>query len=140
MEVVRRDRAFYDSSGGGVTLSGGEPLTQPEGARALLGLAREEGLHTAVETCGCVAWEAMESAMELVSLWLYDVKYADTAVHRAMTGRGNETILSNLERLLAAGAEAVVRVPVVPGYNDGEGLIAGMERWLLAHPKFTRCT
>lgn len=135
MEIVRRDRAFYEASGGGVTLSGGEPLAQAEGARELLGLAWQEGIHTAVETCGCVAWEVVESVMELVDLWLYDVKHVDAEAHRAMTGRGNEAILSNLDRLLAEGAEAIVRVPVVPGYNDGEGLIAGLEGWLRARPQ-----
>jgi pyruvate formate lyase activating enzyme len=133
MDVVRRDRIFYDASGGGMTLSGGEPLAQAEGARTLLTQAKEDEIHTAVETCGAVSWGAIASVLDLVDLWLFDVKQLDAAAHRAATVSGNEEILDNLERLLAAGEEVIVRVPVIPGSNDGRWLGEDLPEWLRAH-------
>ena len=135
MGVVGRDRGFYEASGGGMTLSGGEPLWQSAGAGRLLELARGEGIHTAVETCGCVEWPVVRSVLELVDVWLFDVKELDPGAHRAMTGSGNEGILANLDGLLAAGARVIVRVPVVPGRNDGVWLVERLPRWLRERPR-----
>jgi pyruvate formate lyase activating enzyme len=135
MGVVVRDRAFYHASGGGMTLSGGEPLWQAAGARRLLELARGEGIHTAVETCGCVEWAVVKGVLELVDLWLFDVKQLDPEVHRAMTGTRNEGIIANLDGLLEAGARAIVRVPVVPGRNDGGWLVERLPGWLRERPR-----
>jgi pyruvate formate lyase activating enzyme len=135
MSVVERDGAFYEASGGGLTLSGGEPLWQAEGARALLELARQEGIHTAVETCGCVEWAVIESVQDAVGLWLYDVKHVDPGRHRRMTAESNERILSNLDRLLSAGAEVILRMPVIPGSNEGEGAIEQLAEWLRGRPR-----
>src|SRR5208337_3104184 len=93
-EVVR-DRAFYESSQGGVTLSGGEPVCQPEFASALLERCAEEGMHTAVETAGCVPWGTFERAAPHTRLFLFDLKLMDSARHREVTGWPNETILDN---------------------------------------------
>lgn len=115
---VEKDRLFYENSGGGMTLSGGEPLAQPEFALALLREARRIGLQCAVDTCGEVSWQIMKGAAEIADLILYDVKTLDSMKHIEGTGRPNERILSNLERLGHGDTPVCVRVPVVPGLND----------------------
>ena len=117
---VLRDAPFYEESGGGLTLSGGEPLFQIDFAAALLERARAAGVHTAVETCGAVPWVSIERALPLTDLWLYDVKHHTDEAHRDGTGQGNERILENLKRLTAAGTRVVARIPVIPSYNDRE--------------------
>lgn len=128
VEVVLRDRVFYETSGGGVTLSGGEPLAQPAFAREILARCRTEGLHTAVDTCGEGAREALDALIPLADLWLFDVKHLDPGAHRAATGRSNERILQNLRYLdsvlrrdagpAPVGARLVLRVPLIPAVND----------------------
>lgn len=115
---VEKDRLFYENSGGGMTLSGGEPLAQPEFATALLREGRRRGLHSAVDTCGHVPWKVLKQAAELADLILYDVKTLDRAKHLEGTGRPNDRILANLERLGNGATPVYVRVPVVPGLND----------------------
>lgn len=118
MDVVTRDFVFYRQSGGGMTLSGGEPYVQNEFARELLAAAKEAGIHTAVETCGAVPWEAIAPTVELVDAFLYDVKHTDAEKHRQFTGKTNEQILANLRKLGALGTDITVRVPLIPGFND----------------------
>ena len=130
LDVVERDRPFYDRSGGGVTLSGGEPLAQAAGAGAVLSLAHARGIHTAVETCGYAEWRRIEPLLELVDLWLCDIKHLDPDAHRALTGKSNRRILANLKRLVSARAEVVLRVPVIPGQNDGNDYISLLVGWL----------
>jgi pyruvate formate lyase activating enzyme len=113
---VLRDAPFYED-GGGLTLTGGEPTLQPAFARALLHLAREEHLDTAVETSGNAPWESVEMLSPYVGLWLFDLKHLDSQVHRQFTGVGNELILSNLGKLARLGAPIRVRVPLIPGVN-----------------------
>jgi pyruvate formate lyase activating enzyme len=115
---VLKDAPFYANSGGGVTLGGGEPLAQSDFARAILAGCRLHGLHTAIETCGQVPWGALASVVPWTDLFLYDLKHVDAETHRAQTGGDIALILSNLERLVGVGATAIVRVPVVPGFND----------------------
>lgn len=114
---VLRDRAFYETSGGGMTLSGGEPLAQIEFSNALLAAAKREHLHTAVETCGAVPWERFEVVLPFVDLWLFDVKESDAELHREFTGLSNERIVDNLTSLHEAGATILVRLPLIPGLN-----------------------
>ena len=116
---VLRDAAFYED-GGGLTLTGGEPLLQPAFAEALVRLARSEHLDTAVETTGNAPWEILEAILPYVNQWLFDLKHMDSPAHRRWTGLGNELILSNLRRLAAVGAPVRVRMPLIPGVNDGE--------------------
>ena len=118
LDAVERDRPFYEESGGGMTLSGGEPLLQPEFAAELLRGARERGLHTAVDTCGHVPWEAFERLRGDVDLFLYDLKLVDPVRHRRHTGAGSERIVANLLRLSQLGHRIALRVPVVPGITD----------------------
>ncbi|MBI5831968.1 MAG: glycyl-radical enzyme activating protein [Armatimonadetes bacterium] len=122
---VMRDRPFYETSGGGMTLSGGEPLAQPEFSHALLAGAKAAGLHCAVESCGLAPWADYERLLPLVDLWMVDLKAPDSASHRDLTGAPNEPILANLRELHAAGASILVRLPTVPGVNDQP------ERWLM---------
>jgi len=118
VEVVLRDEPFYDNSGGGVTLSGGEPFFQPAFSAALLELCREEGISTAVETSCAVSWPLLESFLPLVDEWMCDVKAIDARRHRELTGLDNRRILDNLRRLCGKGASVLIRFPLVPGLND----------------------
>lgn len=116
--VVLKDRVFYDESGGGVTFSGGEPLMQHTFLGAALTACKEQGIHTAVETCGLTAAAHLQSIRPATDLFLYDIKLVDDARHREYTGVSNAVILSNLRLLVEGGAKVIVRVPVVPGIND----------------------
>ena len=117
MQVIRRDRMFYERSGGGVTLSGGEPLLQPEFAKHLLQACREEGIPTAVETTGYVPWENIARILPCTDLFLYDFKSPDSEIHRSWTGVDNKRILQNLKQLQTAGANIHVRTPVIDVYK-----------------------
>jgi pyruvate formate lyase activating enzyme len=115
---VAKDVIFYERSGGGMTLSGGEPLLQRDFAAALLRGAKAHGFHTALDTCGLASWETFDAVRRDVDLFLYDVKLMDDARHRRFTGVSNERILANLRALSAEGHRLVLRVPVIPGVND----------------------
>jgi pyruvate formate lyase activating enzyme len=116
MDEVRRDVLFYED-GGGMTLTGGEPAQQPAFAEALLRLAHDEGIHTAIETCGHVPWPSLARLLPHLDAVLFDVKHMDSAIHRAFTGAKNKRILDNLRRLTAAGSPVVARVPLIPSFN-----------------------
>ncbi len=120
VSTVLRDRAYYKTSGGGVTLSGGEPLLQPDFSREILELCKAEGLHTAVETAGNAPFAALEALLPEVDLFLYDIKGIDPETHERNTGARNSLILENAEALMRTGKEVLFRMPYVPGYNDGE--------------------
>jgi len=115
---AERDEFYYRHSGGGVTLSGGEPLSQPAFALALLSACRDREWHTAIETCGEAPWTTLNRFVPLVSLFLYDFKESDPERHRRFTGVDNRRILANLERLNDAGAVISLRCPIIPGRND----------------------
>jgi len=120
-ELLRKaelDRAFYENSGGGITLSGGEPLTQAGFLESLLDECRRCRIHTALETCGCVPWDALRRVLPLTELVFYDVKHMDSAKHQELTGKPNNLILDNLRNAVECGSRIIVRVPVIPGHND----------------------
>jgi len=119
LREVLRDRDFYGGEGG-VTCSGGECLLQADAVAELLRCAKAEGLHTAIDTSGCVPWSAIEKTLDVCDLYLYDIKCADPQLHRAYTGHDNTLILDNLRRLSALGAPIHLRVPVIPGFNDDD--------------------
>lgn len=113
------DRPYYEASGGGVTLSGGEPALQPEFAQELLTDCREAGIHTAIETAGNVPWSSLEVLLPVTDLILMDLKQMDAAQHRAAVGVSNERLLQNARRLVAETNLPIrFRIPVVPGVND----------------------
>jgi pyruvate formate lyase activating enzyme len=120
MDDVLRDRVFFQGSGGGVTFSGGEPLAQPGFLRALLGLARGQGLHTVVDTCGFAPREELLRLVTLVDLFLFDVKLLDDARHRELTGLPTSPIVDNLRALVEAHPSVWIRVPIIPGHTDDE--------------------
>lgn len=117
---VERDVVFYDESGGGVTVSGGEPLQQRIFLLALLKACKEKDIRTVLDTCGYSTWKALEAVRPYVDLFLYDLKLIDDARHRLFTGVSNRLILQNLRRLLQTGQAVILRVPVIPGVTDGE--------------------
>ena len=117
---VARDKRFFDRSGGGVTITGGEPTMQPEFLRELLALSKAEEIHTCVETSGAGAREDYRAILNLTDLFLVDYKLTDDERHVAMTGMSNRKGLENIEFLCDSGAEVVLRCPVIPGVNDFE--------------------
>ena len=121
-----RDRAYYEASGGGLTLSGGEPLFQPEFAEALLYDARAEGLHCCVETSGYAEWSVFEQLRPLVDLWLFDYKETDPLLHAKFTSVPRAPIVDNLRRLHATGARILLRCPMIPGHNARPGHLDGI--------------
>lgn len=118
MAEVLPDIPFYATSGGGMTLTGGEPLAQPDFALALAHAAKAAGIHVALDTSGHASWEMLARFLPAVDLFLYDFKAADPARHKALTGVDNALILANLEKLAAARARIFLRCPLVPGVND----------------------
>lgn len=118
MDIVMRDTAFYEASGGGVTLTGGEPLFQFEFTLALAGACKRQGLHVCVDTSGYTFEPHLEKLVEYTDLFLFDIKETDTERHRRFTGVGNDRILYNLRYLDALGARTILRCPIIPGYND----------------------
>ena len=152
---VERDIVFYDTSSGGVTFSGGEPMAQAEFVWATASLCQQAGIHVALDTCGAAAWEEYERVLETVDLVLYDLKIMDPELHRASTGVDNTNILENARRISRTGTPMWIRTPVIPGYTAGleniEALgdliateLPTVERWeLLAYtnlgqPKYHR--
>ena len=114
-----RDELFYTNSGGGVTLSGGEPLSQPEFSRRFLEACKDRSIHTALDTCGHGSWQVMEQVLEHTDLVLFDLKHLSPRKHLDGTGATNDRILSNLRRTLESnGVRVWIRIPLIPGYND----------------------
>jgi pyruvate formate lyase activating enzyme len=119
LNEVERDRVFYEVSGdGGITLCGGEPLAQAAFAVELLKLCKQRGIHTAIETCGCYPFEALERAIPYLDFIYYDLKHMSPTAHKEYTGAGNDLILENLKKLQAYEVDLCVRVPVIPTLND----------------------
>ncbi len=117
-DAVRRDKMFYQASGGGVTVSGGEPLLWASFVRELFELSRRDGIDTCVETCGAVDPGALLEVAPVTDHFLFDLKHMDSDTHRRYTGQSNRQILSNVELLLRQGADVVFRQPLIPGVND----------------------
>lgn len=118
LDVCLQDKPFYEESGGGVTLSGGEALLWPDFALALLQALHREGVHTALETTGFAEPQVFQSVAAETDFFLYDMKHWDAVRHREGTGADNSLILQNLRWAIAAGKEVLPRIPVIPGYND----------------------
>ena len=118
--IVEKDRKFYETSGGGVTFSGGEPLMQIEFLRETLKACKERGLSTAIETCGHTSWENYESILDYTDTFFYDIKHMNPDEHLKLTGASNELILENLKKLSERHHHIIVRIPIIPGCNDQE--------------------
>jgi len=118
IEELLKDRPFYEQSGGGITLSGGEPLLQQPFSLRVLQMCRQEGLHTAIETAGCCRWEDLEELLPWLDLVIMDIKLMDDAAHRDVTRASNQQILRNVRRLAETDVPFLLRTPVVPTVND----------------------
>lgn len=134
MTVVRRDARFYAASGGGLTISGGEPTAQYDFCAALLAAAKAENIHTCLDTCGVVAWSRLDALRPLVDMFLYDYKVTGVAAHRALTGVDPDLVIGNLERLLALGANVHLRCPLVPNVNDSAEHLAAIASFGRRYP------
>lgn len=117
-DLVRRDAMFYDASGGGVTVSGGEPLLRPAFVSALLQKCRDAGIHTCVETSGCAPQSALRQVLPYADCWLFDLKLYDPARHNEYTGSANDDILANAAIVAESGADVLFRMPIIPGISD----------------------
>lgn len=126
MSVIRRDAVFYRESGGGVTFSGGEPFAQPEFLRQLVAACSRQGIATAVETSGCFDWETVKDIMEQLDHVFVDIKHMDDAVHRRLTGVGNQTILANIAAMSRQHPAVIVRVPLMDEVNANASNIRAM--------------
>lgn len=133
MAIIRKERIFIDQSGGGVTFSGGEPMQQAAFLAEALRACKDQGLHTAVDTSGLAAHAAFRQVMPYVDLFLFDIKHLDEDLHRKYTGVSNRLILENFRRIAEAGKAMMVRVPVIPGINDGEENLERLKAFLLKY-------
>jgi pyruvate formate lyase activating enzyme len=130
-EQVMRDKAFYDNSGGGVTITGGEPTFQKEFLFETLRELKTIGIHTVIETCGYFSQELIAPLLENVDIFLYDLKHIDSELHQKDTGVTNDLILKNFAEICRAGRERVIpRIPLIPGFNNDSGSIAGIISYL----------
>ena len=130
IEEVEKDRVYYYRSGGGMTLSGGECLCQPEFAGALLRAAKERGISTAIESMACAKWETIETILPYLDTYLMDIKHTNPAKHKEFTGRSNELMMENARKVALSGkTRLVIRVPVIPTFNDTVEEIQGIARF-----------
>jgi pyruvate formate lyase activating enzyme len=120
LDVVGRDAVYYESSGGGVTFSGGEPTAQPDFLEACARRCRSEGFHTALDTCGYVEWEVMAKILPHIDLFLFDLKHMDSERHKQLTGVSSGLIHENLRRINSQGKAIWIRIPLIPGCNDSD--------------------
>jgi pyruvate formate lyase activating enzyme len=119
-KIAAGDVDFYETSGGGITCSGGEPLMQADFAAEFLKRCKDGWLHTAVDTSGYAPWQAFEKVIPYTDIFLYDIKHMNAAEHKRLTGKDNALILENLTRLSMLGIPVEVRMPIIPGLNDGD--------------------
>jgi len=134
MKEVLADADFYLRSGGGITLSGGEPLFQPRFVRELLARSKESGIHTCVETSGFVAESTLREILPLIELVLFDYKVSDHKLHRELTGVTDDPILQNLDMAYRMKAPIVLRCPLIPGINDGDDHLRGIANLSARYP------
>ncbi len=129
-DAVQRDKMFYDSSGGGVTVSGGEPLLRAQFVRELFELSRQQHIDTCVETCGFVDPEAFIQVIPVTDHFLFDLKHMDSSVHRRYTGQFNDQILNNARLVVERASDVLFRQPLIPGINDSSENIDATARFL----------
>lgn len=130
LKIVLPEKIFFDASGGGVTFSGGECMTHPDFMEETLRLLKNNGIHSAVDTCGAVPQSYFEKVLPYADLFLYDLKKMDPALHKEYTGMDNSLILSNLKYLADHDADIIIRIPLIPGYTDSKEDIAAIGSFL----------
>jgi pyruvate formate lyase activating enzyme len=147
IQIARKDEAFFRKSGGGITLTGGEPLLQPDFATELLRAAKAIYLDTAIETCGYTSWDTFGKVLPYTDTFLFDIKNLNAEEHSRQTGQPNELIIANLRRLAALRSDTIIlRTPIIPGENDNsENLLSiaklanqlNLKRWdILPYHRF----
>lgn len=129
LDIVKQDLPYYRRSGGGMTLSGGEMLCQSEFAYALLKCAKESAINTAVETTGFAPYEKIEKMLPYIDTVLMDIKHTDSAKHKEFTSQPNELILENAVKIAEKANKLIIRVPVIPTFNDTEEEIASIAKF-----------
>ena len=132
LNEVEKDRIYFRRSGGGITLSGGESMCQPDFATALLEEAHARGINTAIETTACVPWETVARLLPHLDTVLMDIKHMDSAKHKEFTTQPNELILENAKKIAHSGVHLIVRVPVIPTFNDTPQEIEAIARYALS--------
>lgn len=132
--VIEKDRIFYEATGGGMTISGGECMLNPDFVAELLEKCRRANIHTAVDTAGCVPWENFEKVIGYADLFLYDIKCITPELHRQYVGADNSLILENYRRLLSIGCKVYVRVPMIPECSANDEEFAKISEFLHRYP------
>ncbi len=132
-EIVLQDKVFYDKSGGGMTLSGGEASLQPEFSLALMQRVKKEGVHVALDTCGGTVWSILSPIVNCADLVLLDIKHMDPEKHAKFTGLPLKRILNNIIKISKAGTPLWIRTPVIPGYTDTEENIRATASFIKTH-------
>lgn len=139
MKIIRADRAYYDKSGGGVTISGGESLLQWEFSRDILTACKQEGIHTCVETALAIPGKILDKIIPYCDLFITDIKHMDDQIHKEYTGTGNRQILKNIKRITESGRPVVLRIPVIPNVNDSIAQIRQVGQFIVAELNHQIC-
>ena len=122
MAMIEADKPYFDATGGGVTFSGGECMLYPEYISTLARMCRERGISVAIDTAGCVPTSSFEAVLPFADIFLYDIKALDPELHKKGTGKDNALILQNLELLIKSKKQIIIRIPVIPKFNEGDEL------------------
>ena len=130
IRTIQKDMVFYRKSFGGVTFSGGEPLTQPAFLKEMIEGCRELGIHTAIETCGFFDWESVENTIKRVDFILFDIKHMDDRRHQELTGVSHKRILENARNIAGLDIPMVIRIPIIPSINDSEDNIRATAKFV----------
>lgn len=131
---VLKDKKYYDKTGGGITISGGEPMAQFEFTKELLMVAKHKEIHTVLDTCGYGEQNHYKEIIDYVNLFLFDYKFTDEKLHKEYTGATNNEILANLDFLYSNGTSIILRCPLIPGINDNEEHLKGIKEIIKKYP------
>ena len=134
MAEIDKDEAYYRRSNGGITLSGGECLFQPDFSAAVLKAAKEKGYHTAIESTGCAPYQEIQKLLPYLDLYLMDIKHMDSDKHKQFTGQPNERILENARQIAIDAKELIIRVPVIPTFNNTKEEIRAISEFAASLP------
>jgi glycyl-radical enzyme activating protein family len=133
-KLIEGDRIFYSIKGGGVTFSGGEPLTHPQYLTEISKICRERGINVAVESCGLGNYDEFKLALPFIDSMFLDIKHINSQEHRALTGSGNSLILENIRRIAQSDIKITIRTPIIPGLNDSIENLTGIAEFLQSLP------
>lgn len=134
LKEIEKDKIFYDMKGGGVTFSGGEPLTQPAYLAEITSACRKRGIHVMLESCAVGDYEQFKTALPFINAMFIDIKHIDSKIHKELTGASNELILSNIRKISDFGIPITIRTPIIPSLNDDEDNIRGIAEFIKTLP------